>query len=43
MPHFSAVESLKIAITVLVILGTFRLIALSYPDNKIAQGFLLLY
>jgi hypothetical protein len=43
MPHVSAAEAVKVALMVLVVLGSIRLVALSYPDNKVAQGFLLLY
>jgi hypothetical protein len=43
MPHVSAIEGVKIALFVLVIFGTLRLAALSYPDNALSQGFLLLF
>jgi hypothetical protein len=43
MPHFSAIEAVKIALVVLAVLGTGRLIALSYPDNPVSQAYLLLY
>lgn len=43
MPHVSAVEGLKITLYVFAILGTVRLIALSYPDSKVSQALLLLY
>lgn len=43
MPHFSALEGLKIALFVLVILGTARLVAMSHPDNPVSQALLILY
>lgn len=43
MPHISAVEAVKITLVVFAILGTVRLVTLSYPDNPVSQAFLLLY
>lgn len=43
MPHVSAVEGLKITLFVFAILGTVRLVALSYPNNSVSQALLLLY
>lgn len=43
MPHVSAAEGVKIALFTFALLGTVRLVALSYPDNTVAQAFLLLY
>lgn len=43
MPHVSAVEGLKIVLFVFAVLGTIRLVALSYPDSKVSQALLLLY
>ena len=43
MPHFSAVEGVKIVLFVIAILGTTRIVALSHPDNPVAQAWLNLY
>jgi len=43
MPHFSAVEAIKVALMVLVILGTMRIFALQHPNSSAAQAYLLLY
>lgn len=43
MPHFSAVEGLKIVLYVFAILGTVRLFALAHPNNDFSQAVLLLY
>lgn len=43
MPHVSAVEGLKITLFVFAILGTVRLVALSYPDHPVSQALLTLY
>lgn len=43
MPHFSAMEALKIVLVVLVVLGAGRFLAMAHPDNTIAQAFLTLY
>lgn len=43
MPHFSAVEAVKISLTVLAVLGAVRLLALSYPDNVVSRAYLTVY
>jgi hypothetical protein len=43
VPHFSFIEGLKIALFVLAIFGTLRILALSHPDNTLSQAVLLLY
>lgn len=42
-PHFSAVEAVKIALTVLAVLGAGRIVALSHPDNAVAKAYLVVY
>lgn len=43
MPHISAVETLKIVVTVLAVLGTLRILAMQHQNSSLAQAFLLLY
>lgn len=43
MPHFSAIEGVKISLFVLAVLGTVRIVTLSHPNNPISQALLNLY
>lgn len=43
MPHFSAVEAIKVSLMVLVVLGTVRIVTLSHPNNPMSQALLALY
>jgi hypothetical protein len=43
MPHFSAVEGVKISLFVLAVLGTLRIVTMSHPNNAVSQAFLNLY
>lgn len=43
MPVVSAIDGLKVALFVFAVLGTIRLVALSYPNKPISQAFLLIY
>lgn len=43
MPAVSALDGLKIALFVFAVLGTIRLVALSYPNKPLSQAFLILY
>lgn len=43
MPHFSAVEALKITLMVIAVLGTVRIVTLSHPNNPVSQALLTLY
>lgn len=43
MPAVSAIDGLKTVLFVFAILGTVRLVALSYPNNTVSQALLLLY
>ena len=43
MPHFCAVEGVKISLFVLAVLGTLRIVTMSHPNNPVSQAFLNLY
>ena len=41
--HVSAIEGVKVALFVIVILGTAKLWAEAYPDNAVSQAIQLIY
>lgn len=43
MPPVSALDAVKTALIVFSVLGTLRLLALSYPNKPLAQAFLMIY